>query len=90
MTFWFIRLLILANAFIWNFKLPIEHIVSQTQQKQFLYALSSVQNWALVEKKLRYPLPRQMFREGDLSVRMNRNENIGNNKFNATMNLAKT
>ena len=79
----------LVSTFIWNFELPIDNIVSQAQHKQFLYGLSSEQNWALVEKKLRYPLPRQMFREGDLSVRMNKNENIGNNKFNATINLAK-
>ena len=56
----------------------------------YTYRLSSGQNWDLVEKKLRYPLPRQMFREGVLSVRMNKNENIGNPKFNVTMNLAKT
>ena len=40
----FIKLLILANEFIWNFDLPIDNIVSQTQHKQFLYGLSSGQN----------------------------------------------
>ena len=82
---------ILSNMFIWNFRLPIDNRISQTQHIPLIYGFSPEHIWPLVEKKLRYPLPRQMFRARScVTLKMNKNENIGKNEFNMTMNLAKT
>jgi hypothetical protein len=43
----------------------------------------------LVEKKLRYPLPRHSFNAGDVSLKTNIQESVGSTKFNDTTNLAK-
>ena len=59
---------------------------NHTQQKTF----SLEQNWNLVEKKLRYPLPRQLFNAAELSVNSDVHESIGIMKFNIAMILAKT
>ena len=59
---------------------------NHTQQKMF----SSEQNWNLVEKKFRYPLPRQLINAVELSVNIDVHENIGIMKFNIAMILAKT
>ena len=40
------------------------------------------QNWNLVEKKFRYPLPRQLFNAAELSVNSDVHESIGIMKFN--------
>ena len=59
---------------------------NHTKQKKF----SLEQNWNLVEKKVRYPLPRQLFNAVELSVNIDVHENIGIMKFNIAMILAKT
>ena len=58
---------------------------NHTQQKTF----SLEQNWNLVEKKFRYPLPRQLIKAAELSVNIDVHENIGIMKFNIAMILAK-
>ena len=45
--------LILTNVFIWNFELPIDNMISQTQHIPFVYGFSQEHIWALVVKKLR-------------------------------------
>ena len=42
-----------SNMFIWNFKLPIDNIISQTKHIPFVYGFSQEHILALFEKKLR-------------------------------------
>ena len=44
---------ILANVFIWNFELPNDNMISQTQHIPFVYEFSQEHIWALVVRKLR-------------------------------------
>ena len=62
----------------------------QTQQNKSSNTFPREQNWTLVERKNRYPLPRHLFNNVDLSVNINVHVNIGFKKFDIAMILAKT
>ena len=63
---------------------------NHAQQNTFKNMFPLEQNWTLVERKYRYPLPRHLFNNVDLSVNIHVHVNIGNKKFDIAMILAKT
>ena len=73
-----------------TFDINIPRRDSHVQQNISPNWFSLEQSCDLVEKKLRYPLPRHSFNAGDVSLKMNIQESVGSTKFNDTMNLAKT